>query len=467
MSDQPSLRGSLTQQLCRHTQKESASFHTPGHKGSERFQLAGMPSVLEFASEFDVTELDGLDDLSYPEGVLRGLESRIAELYLVQESVISVQGASGGLLAAILAVAKRGTDLLVPRNVHRSVVHALVLSGMHPVWYEPRWNDNWSLWESVCAVDVADAISSFQRDSGADRKLAGVLVVSPTYAGAVSDIGAIAKVAHQFDLPLIVDEAQGAHFLPSSAMPPSATISGADLIVHSFHKTLGALTQTGAVHIAAQKYVSAADVRAAMRLVATSSPNYLLLASVEQAILFHQSQEGIEQLREVARQADRLRVAAKRCFFVYQPAAGCDPLHVLISSPGMTGDELLLMFQNKGIFCEAVLGSGCLLLLGSGTEQSDIDLVLKVLDELPPSDRSENARSEKPKALEQILGPRQAFFADSELVDLSQVKGRIAADCLAPCPPGVPVCVPGARVGEDIDDYDLRGMLRVLVKVDD
>ncbi len=467
LADEPILKGTLTQHLSRHSQIEIASFHTPGHKGRERFHLPGLPSILEFASEFDVTELDGLDDLSYPYGVLERLESRIAELYQAKDSVISVQGASGGLLAAILAVAKRGTDLLVPRNAHRSVVHALVLSGLEPVWYEPRWNAEWGLWESVDACDLADAVARFQRELGGDRVLAGVLVVSPTFAGAVSDIGAIAQVAHQFDLPLIVDEAQGSHFLPSTCMPKSATVSGADLVVHSFHKTLGALTQTGAVQVSKQRYVEGADVRAALRLVSTSSPNYLLLASIEQAILVHQSQDGAKRMEEVVRLADRLRASARRSCFVYQPAGGCDPLHVLIGSPQMTGDELLCKFKSRGVFCETVLGAGCLLLLGSGTQPSDIDLAEDLLKELPSLTAVERMPSrEKPQPLEQILSPRQAFFAPSELVNSNRAAGRIAADCLAPCPPGVPVCVPGAMVGADINDYNLRGMLRVLLNVD-
>jgi len=455
--DEPVLAGTLTRNLCLHSQRETVSFHMPGHKG--RMSLPGTSSVFEFASEFDVTELDGLDDLSYPSGVLKNLEGRIAKLYRVKDSVLSVSGASGALLSAILAVAKRGAELLVPRNAHRSVVHALVLSGLKPRWYEPVWNHEWGVYQSVDPQALKAAI-----ENGGSESVAGVLVVSPTFAGAISDIRALADIAHEHGVPLVVDEAQGTHFLPHTLLPPSACSSGADLVAHSFHKTLGALTQTGAVHIASDEYVCADDVRAAMRLVSTSSPNYVLLSSIEQAILIHESREGLEKLDSIVELSEDLRSKLAGSVHIYSPIDGWDPLHVLLGSASLSGEQLNRLLLDRGIYAEAVLGAGCLLLLGAGTEEKDIDLVVSVLNDLPKGSNLGNMINvAKPEPVEQVVSPREAFFAPCETVPLPRAAGRISADCLAPCPPGVPVCIPGARVAAS--EYLARdGYLRVLLE---
>lgn len=457
-SEEAKLHGTLTQSLCNLSQRETVSLHMPGHKG--RTDLPGMPSLATFASDFDVTELDGLDDLSYPQGVLKTLEERIARLYNVKTSIISVSGGSGGLLAAILAIAKRGKELLVPRNAHRSVVNALVLSGLKPRWYEPSWNEQFGFWESVDA-------NVFEEVLAESESVAGILVVSPTYVGVTSDVETLAAVAHRHGVPLIVDEAQGAHFLAGTPMPRSACASGADLVVHSFHKTLGASTQTGVVHIVSDRFVSADDVRAGMRLISTSSPNYVLLASIEQTILRQESEEGLDKLAFVAQLSEKLRREISDRVVVYSPQSVVDPLHILIGSPSLTGEELDVFLRERGIFCEAVLGTGCLLLLGVGTEISDVDILVSALAELPENDDNRVMSSKaKPKPLEQIISPREAFFAPSELVAATDAVGRISADCLAPCPPGMPVCVPGVKVSADYSNLAGNKYLRVLLESD-
>lgn len=485
--EEPGLQGTLTKSLCLHNERESASFHIPGHKGRLRFRE--LSSFHDFASEFDVTELDDLDDLSYPTGVLRDLERRVANLYGVENSIISVSGASGGLLAAIIAVAKRGSELLVPRNAHRSVIHALVLSGLKPRWYEPEWNSEWAVWQNVTPAQLDASFGE-----GSPDAVAGVLVVSPTYAGALSDIKALAEVSHKHGVPLIVDEAQGAHFFSglnrlqspvadstdtetvseqsrafrkrekNPLMPVSACQSGADLVVHSFHKTIGAMTQTGAVHIATQKYVSAEDVRAALRLVSTSSPSYVLLSSIEQAILVHESEEGLQKLNSIVHLSNDIRRAASSKLHVYELEGGVDPLHVLLGSPLLSGRQLYNFFVERGIFCEAVLGSGCLLMLGAGTVSSDIELVIAALDDLPSASAAGTMICvAKPQPIEQVISPREAFFAPTEIALAKDAGGRISADCLAPCPPGMPVCVPGARVAQN-EGLSINGHLRVLLE---
>lgn len=435
-----------------------------------------------------MTELPGLDDLSYPQGVLRGLERRIASLYNVSESVLSVGGASIPLLASVLATARRGSEILVPRNAHRSIIHALVLSGLNPVWYEPHWDGSWGLWGEVdlesLKSKLRERVEAGKQDrggashgTGGGSGIAAVVVVSPTFAGALSDIESAARLAHEHNVPLIVDEAHGAHLLPATIMPASAAACGADLVVHSFHKTLGALTGTGAVHITRNSLVEGQDVRAALALVQTSSPNYILMASVEQAIMAHEGESGRKNLARLAALSTEIRAKAEGMEF-YTPEFNCDPLHITLTATGATVSELACALECDGIYVESVLGRGCLLMLGAGSEECDIDLLLtglskfhkKSIEKSSISSKKEKGNRDanaailgRPPALEQVISPRQAFFSAPHTVSLKEAIGKVSADCIAPCPPGMPVVVPGSRVPEEILELESQiAKLRVV-----
>jgi len=427
-----------------------------------------------------MTELSGLDDLGYPRGVLKGLERRIASLYNVGETVLSVGGASIPLLASVLAVARRGSEILVPRNAHRSIIHALVLSGLNPVWYEPHWDGSWGLWGQVELGGLKAKLAEHAQASKARQPgrtgVAAVVACSPTFAGALSDVEELSRICHEHDVPLIIDEAHGAHLLPGSCMPASATALGADLVVHSFHKTLGAMTGTGAVHIASSSLVEPLDVRAALALVQTSSPNYILMASVEQAIVTHEGESGAKNLSRLALLSAEIHAKAEGMEF-YNPEFNRDPLHITLRAPGADAHQLASALESDGIYVESILGRGCLLMLGAGSEQCDIDLLLEGLSKFLNRRKGDEKASfsstdetganaailARPPALAQVISPRQAFFATPRTVSLKEAIGKVSADCIAPCPPGMPVAVPGSRVPEQILELESQiAKLRVV-----
>ena len=197
-------------------EREIASFHMPGHKkriaffGQERGRTCS-------AFEIDLTEIEGLDDLTYPAGAILNIEKKFAHVYRVSKSFLSLGGASHGLIAAILAVSKPGKSILIPRNAHRSIINAIVLSGAEVRWYEPEWETEWGFWGVAKASTIEDCLKNFD-------DIEAVVVVSPTFAGAVSDIASISPVLKEKKVKLIVDEAHGAHFVPGSTMPQSAAL---------------------------------------------------------------------------------------------------------------------------------------------------------------------------------------------------------------------------------------------------
>ncbi len=409
-----------------------------------------------------------MDDLSRPEGVLADLEARAARIWGASESILSVNGASAALAASILALSARGSTVLVPRNAHRSIVHGLVLSGLFPIWYEPVWDDDWGLWSSVSAVSVERLLER----SGTE--LAGLIVVSPTYAGALSDLPAIAQVCRNAGVTLIADEAHGAHFLPESAMPTSA-VGHADIVVHSLHKTLPALTQTGLLHVSRDSKISGDELRQALRLLQSSSPSYLLMASVEQALRQVEPPYKADTLADLHRLSFEISDFAKANpdFTLYQPAGGVCPAHILLGCTERQPDQLYNFLCERGIFPETMLGQGVLFMLGVGSRSCDVHLLTQTLSDFiqqiskEPAGQSAfagpQAPARRPAEPIQILSPRQAFLLPSEVVPVNNSVGRISAATIAPCPPGTPLIVAGQRVPEEILECASLQTLRVVV----
>lgn len=457
----------VAEAIARHTDFESASFHTPGHKG--RKLLDGTITVSDELWLHDVTELPGLDDLSYPNGILADLQRRAAHLWGASESLISLNGASVGLSAAMLALAEHGSTVLVPRNAHRSIIHGLVLSGLFPIWYEPIWDDDWGIWGPVTATSAERLLAR----SG--NEVAGLVLVSPTYAGALSEIQAIVQLSKSYGIALVVDEAHGGHFLPNSCMPQSAVSYGADVVVQSLHKTLPALTQTGIVHVSEESQINRERLRSALRCLQTSSPSYLLLSSAEQAISCLEGKDGLKRLEKLKFLSDQLLALSSMCpnTSIYQPPTGTDPAHMLVKIKGIEPETMSDFLCKQGVFPEAALGNGVLFMLGLGSNESDIACLQSALFSLQAVskiDASEECSSHqntswwRPPTAVQVLSPRQAFMMPSHTVPIHQAVGRIAADTIAPCPPGIPILVAGQRVPEEILEFASLQNISVIVE---
>lgn len=451
--NQPDRAGSLFDAIKTHLAAEVVSLHMPGHKG-RAIQPSGEDSRNVSPDRqlryFDMTEVPGLDELSTAAGVLAGLEEKIAALWQADKSFISINGASAGIVAAILANAGRGKFLLVPRNAHRSVVYGLILSGLEPVWYEPVWLDDWGTWSGP------EQSSFFEQLKAHADNLAAALLVSPNYAGIAADVSPFAALCHQYNIPLIVDEAHGAHFLPHSPFPPSALSQGADLVIHSLHKTLNALTQTGIIHVSKTSLTVSDAVQAARNITHTSSPSYVLMRSIEEcyeslinnpALLNHFHANCLILKEELANIANVLVLDNPGHGFI------CDPAHIFIALEGRSGQNVAELLRQKGIYAEAALGHGVLLLAGIGTSLPDITRVKEALKNITgtsPKPFPALPKMPAPPNCPQVISPRLAYFSPTELIAVDECQERIAADTIAPCPPGIPLVHPGQRLTREV-----------------
>lgn len=442
----------LPQAIARHLAGEQVSFHTPGHKG--RPQSLGKQNDFVFQLAQDVTELPGLDDLSSPGGPILQLEHRLAALFESSQSFLSVNGASACVMAAMMAASSLTDRILVPANLHRSAVSGMALAGLQPVWYQPAWNADFGFYEGVNAESIESALS--ESDAGA------LLVVSPTYPGAISDIAAIAALCKKRGVLLIVDEAHGAHLLDPQMKGLSALSCGADIVIHSLHKTLAALTQTGVLHIGRTTRFSLQQIRALLTCLQSSSPSYPLMTSVEHLVDFLETDGGMDCLKRVSDEAAglRQRITALGGYDIYAAAAFHEPWHLLLKA--RFGCDLGVELQSRGVGIEASFNQSALLLLGMGTQAGDGNYLFSLLSQFAERSQAENAvmalppKHSPPPLFQQALAPAQALSLPSHVVPAQEALGRVCVECIAPCPPGTPVVVPGQLLTAETIGYVLQ-----------
>ena len=446
------------------------AFHTPGHKQG----LGAHPLLRDFVTEeglrAEVSLADELDDLHRPEGCLKEAQQKAARLWGADEAIFSVNGTTGAIHAMMLAALSPGDEVIVSRNIHRSVVGGLVLSGARPVYIMPERDEKVGIAHGVTAESVRQALAK-------NPAARAVFAVYPTYYGVASELGAIAKAAHEKGVPLLVDEAHGAHLKFSDELPPDALSCGADLVAQSTHKLLGAMTQASMLFRKGGR-VPAELVRRSASLLATTSPNYLLMASLDIARL-QMEEEGAERIARAVRLAKQLREEINAlpglwCFGVERMgrpgAAALDvtKLTVNVSGLGLSGEEAMRLLRGKNIQAELADARNVLFIVSMADTEREIERLFAALQELSSANvgKSEAAfvSVSMPPNLAAELSPRETFYAARESVPLIQAAGQIAAEEITFYPPGIPAVVPGERMTPEAVAY-LREMVRMGMKV--
>ena len=275
---------SLYEKLREYEASDFYGFHMPGHKRNTELMGKGLPYGI------DITEIDGFDDLHHADGILLELEQRIAKLYGADRSRILINGSTAGIMSAILGCVDRGGKLLVARNCHKSVYHAMELGGLEPVYLYPEFDTTWEINGVIEPGQIKAALE-------ADSEIQAVMLVSPTYDGVVSDIRTIAEIVHSYRIPLIVDEAHGAHFGFHPYFPENSNRCGADVVIHSLHKTLPALTQTAVLHINGT-IAKEEQIWHYLNMLQTSSPSYILMAGIDRCVGLLEREKEISKANE-------------------------------------------------------------------------------------------------------------------------------------------------------------------------
>ena len=371
----------LQTQLEKYVRQGLYPLHMPGHKRLVQ-PAPGLPS------SWDLTEVEGTDDLHDAGGILSDAMRRTARLWGAERTWYLVNGSTCGLLAAIRALAGHGAEVICARNCHKAVFHAIELSGYRVRWLMPAVNEEWGICGGISALQVQAALSRYPAAKA-------VILTSPTYEGILSDIKGICRVCHEKGIPVLVDEAHGAHLMPLSAasgFPAGALAGGADLVVQSPHKTLPSLTQTALLHLQG-RIADPARVEEELDIFETSSPSYPLMASLDgcTGILREQGEELFQRWADrigrfdvtVRSRLHRIRILGHTD---YSSAYGvCDPGKILIDAGpvGMDGRKIAGILREKyRMETEMTRGSLVLAMTSICDEEEALDRLALALEEI-------------------------------------------------------------------------------------
>ncbi|MGQ3477685.1 aminotransferase class I/II-fold pyridoxal phosphate-dependent enzyme [Paenibacillus sp. TY11] len=448
--------------LKKHAQGNPVQFHIPGHKKG----VGADPEFREFmgdnAFSIDMINIAPLDDLHQPTGVIEEAQKLAAEAFGADYTYYSVQGTSGAIITMIMSICLPGDKIIVPRNVHKSIMSAIIFAGAKPVFISPVSDENLGIHHGVTTKSVRRALERHP-----DAK--GVLVINPTYYGVCADLKEIVDLAHSYNVPVLVDEAHGVLIHFHSDLPMSAMEAGADMSATSVHKLGGSLTQSSILNVNTKNgYVNPQRVQTIFSMLTTTSTSYILLASLDTsrrnlALNGHEIAQRALDLAEYCR-SEVNKIEGLYCFgseilgteatYDYDPTK----ITIHIRHLGLTGYDVENWLRDHyNIEVELSDMYNILCLVTPGDTKEEIEILLNALRELASLHYSTGQQHELVVKIPDIpqlsLIPRDAFYGDTEIVPFKESAGRIIAEFIYVYPPGIPILLPGEVISQDNIDY--------------
>lgn len=438
----------LTEKLKEYAQSNIYPFHMPGHK--RQMNVEWNPYAL------DITEIDGFDNLHHAQGIIQKAQEQAAALYGAKNSFFLVNGSTCGNLAAICAVAEKKKKILVARNCHKSVYHALFLQELLPIYVYPSVTE--------CGIQGAISPKEVEQKLAEHPDIAAVVITSPTYDGVVSDIHSIANVVHAYGIPLIVDEAHGAHFGFFESFPKSAVKLGADIVIQSLHKTLPAFTQSAILHLCTDR-IKEKMLRKYLAIFQTTSPSYVLMAGINDCIrlvaekkeqLFLNYWSKLQQFYDKMKELHYLKVMQKN-HFSQEEAFDFDLSKILIftNSRQFTGKDLYdLLLTKYGLQMEMASTHYVVAMTSIMDTQEGFDRLMQALFEIDWTLSKKIGQEEKLSNMissiysenEKVCEIFEAQTYPEQSICLEDAPGETAANYIYLYPPGIPLLTPGERI---------------------
>lgn len=442
--------------LVEHAKKNPVQFHIPGHKKGSGIDPEFRQFIGDNALSIDLINIAPLDDLHQPKGMIQKAQELAAQAFGADHTFFSVQGTSGAIMAMIMTVCGPNDKIIVPRNVHKSVMSAIVFSGAIPIFIHPEIDPILGISHGITTESVSKALQQ-----NPDAK--GVLVINPTYFGVAADLKKIVEIAHSYQVPVLVDEAHGVHIHFHEELPISAMEAGADMAATSVHKLGGSMTQSSVLNVK-DGLVSSNRVSTILSMLTTTSTSYLLLASLDVARR-RLATHGKELLNKTIHLAQSVRAKINEIDHLYcvgkeilgtKATFDYDPTKLIISVKdlGITGyDAEKWLREVYNIEVELSDLYNILCLITPGDTEVETNLLVKALQEL--SDQFSHLSSSVsiqvmlPDIPVLALTPRDAFYADTEVIPFEESAGRIIAEFIMVYPPGIPIFIPGEIITEE------------------
>ena len=430
--------------LKKYSKKHIIAMHMPGHK-RHRFLHNSLPY------DIDITEIDGFDNLHNPSGILKERMEFSSKLYKTKNTFFLVNGSTCGILASIKSICENGDEILIAKNSHKSVFHAIELMNLKCSFIPSHFDERFKIYMQINPEDVESCLKK-------NKKIKCVLITSPTYEGVISDIEKIAEIVHKYDIPLIVDEAHGAHLYITNN---SACQKGADIVINSLHKTLPSLTQTALLHICSDR-IDVKEVAKSLAIFESSSPSYILMASIDECInfmdkygkdYFDKLQINLNLFKKSISNLKNLKIIGYNIshnFFDFDMTK----IVILTNQSNINGEELMQRLREKNIELEMCYINYAVAITTIFDTKKDLLYFARVLNDI---DRTLEKR-EKNIQIKDIDNKiyftiNQALKLSSEIIDINQSVGKVCAEYVYVYPPGIPILIPGQIINKESCEY--------------
>lgn len=441
---------SLYNILEKYSQTDYYPFHMPGHKRNEKALSLKNPYLL------DITEIEGFDNLHYAQGIIKECEEHAADLYKSEETHYLINGSTVGILSAIAGCTNKGDKIIMARNCHKSAYHGVFLGELKVEYIYPQT-------EPIFGINGGLSVKKIEEMLIKDNGIKAILITSPTYDGVVSNVKEIANISHKYNIPLIVDEAHGAHFGFHSFFPESSIKLGADIVIHSLHKTLPSLTQTALIHINGS-LVDREKIRKFLAIYQSSSPSYLLMSSIDQCInkldsqgeqLFSNYVNNLYTLREKISRLRYIKLVNKDILGssdIFD--LDCSKLILSVKDLNISGYELYeVLLKKYHLQMEMVLDNYVLGMTSIFDTEDGFLRLISALEDIEKLNLNHNNNlmvddfSIKNNIVLTIYEAekqkRKAFLLEESIK-------KVSAEFVYVYPPGIPILVPGEEINRKV-----------------
>lgn len=426
------------------------SFHFPGHKNKNTLIEWG-----EYIPYIDTTETEGMDNLLEPRGIIKESQELAAKAFGAKATLYAVNGSTGSNYIAMATITKPGDKVLVQRNCHKSIYNGMILNRLDPIYLYPNYNEEYHVLTGINPEDVEKAIQE-------NPDIKAVIITTPNYYGVCSDVEEIARVVHKYDKILMVDEAHGPHLAFSDKAPISAIQAGADIVIHSTHKTLPSFTQTSMIHVGTDR-IDLNKLRDRYTLFTTTSPSYLFTLSNEIATAYMDT-EGREKLSQNIEMVDLVieRLNEIDRVFVFTGDKEDETIHdkdntkLLFKIDGIKGSKVKKILREKyNIRLEMSDYYYGLALTTVMNEKEDFEKLISAIEDIAKNESFEELNDVciKMPTPKMRMNIADSYYAKKELLNLKDSIGRISATSVIPYPPGIPLIVPGEEITEELYDH--------------
>nr|WP_284703684.1 aminotransferase class I/II-fold pyridoxal phosphate-dependent enzyme [Clostridium swellfunianum] len=437
--------------MLRYAEEGNVSFTMPGHKNGAGFLSTREGRKLyENLFKIDITEVDGVDNLHHPEGIIREAQQLLSKFYESRKSYFLVNGSTSGNLAMIFSSFNEGDKIIVERNCHRSIFNGIIMRKLKPIYIKNKISKRYN---APISIDMEHFSCLLEQHKDAK----GIIVTYPNYYGICSDLKTIISCARKYNMMVLVDSAHGAHFGVNEKLPESAVKLGADMVVMSSHKTLSSFTQTAYLHVGDNADIEKVDFYVSSFL--STSPSYMLMASMDYA-RYYLEEYGVQAYEDLIERANKYRYKFREFDFLKVLESdkssyfNIDLSRFVINvKEGLSGYKLLDYLKSRGIQCEMSDGSNVVLIFSTFNSEKDFEKLYNAIKEC----NLETLREEGISLMETYIPetkllPFEVIERKKVRVSLEEACGRICASSVVPYPPGVPIL----NLGEIIDNTSLN-----------